>query len=95
MAFNQSMWFEEHSLFRGWRFRACGIGVINNKGERARNVLCTDLNVQPQEQCKEDPTDERIFEVPTNQLCLHWPDRENNACVGDFGGESYFILQIF
>lgn len=38
--------------------------------------------------CKE-PYAATPFTIPAASFCLEWPDRDNNVCVGDFGGPVY------
>jgi hypothetical protein len=61
--------------------------VIGNKGERAKGIVCTDVNLVPATACLETyplsgmPTG-AVFTVPGDQFCIQWPDRDNNICVG-------------
>ena len=49
------------------------MGVIGNKGEKPKGVVCTDVN----------PTSEKCGdEQPENTVCLQWSDRDNNICMG-------------
>ena len=58
---------------KDYKFRACGVGVIGNKGEKPKGVVCTDVN----------PTSEKCGdEQPENTVCLQWSDRDNNICMG-------------
>ena len=77
---------------KDFKFRACGVGVIGNKGERAKGVVCTEVNfVTDPAKCKEPyaADDAEPFVAPAFQYCMQWPDRDNNVCVGDFGGPVY------
>lgn len=73
-----------------FKYRACGIGVIDDKGTKPKGVMCTEMNYVEPARCAEtfDPT--RTYTIPTGTVCLQWPDRTNNACVGDFGGNKFF-----
>lgn len=70
------------------RFKACGVGWTNNYRNRPKGVVCTEVNFISSGQCKKYPSDE-FFELPEGYACFQWPDRENNLCVGDFGGSIY------
>jgi hypothetical protein len=73
-----------HPPSERWRFRACGIGVIGNQGERAKGIVCTELNYADATNCKETAADASttVFPVKPDQTCFVWPDRDNNVCVG-------------
>lgn len=69
------------------KFRVCGIGVINNQGGRAKGVTCAEVKIiADPELCAEQYDPEKKYTPPEQDLCLQWNDRDNNACVGDYGG---------
>ena len=70
------------------RFKACGVGWINNKRERPKGVVCTEVNFIKSGECQKYPSTE-LFELPEGYACFQWADRDNNLCVGDFGGSIY------
>lgn len=67
-----------------FKYRACGIGAINNQGKKSKGVMCTEMNIVPNSQCIGDRG--KLYTPPQNTLCLLWPNRDNNVCHGDFGG---------
>lgn len=52
---------------------------------RVALVICTEVNYVPAELCKALNSDPNPT-IPPGDICLYWPDRDNNACVGDYGG---------
>lgn len=77
--------------YNDYKFRVCGIGVINNYGSISRPVVkCTEVNfITDPLQCKDSYPGAIPYLIPPNQYCMKWPDRDNNACIGDFGGPVY------
>lgn len=70
------------------KFRACGVGWTNNQGEKSKGVVCTDVNLVPDTECKKNPSTD-LFDLPEGYACFQWVDRDNNICVGDYGGSIY------
>jgi hypothetical protein len=70
-----------------FKFRACGIGAIDNKGTLPKGVLCTDVNLVASDKCfdPQDPT--KAYEVPESFACIQWPAMQNNLCARDYGGK--------
>lgn len=68
-----------------FKFRACGIGSINNKGQKSKGVLCTNMEIVPDLQCQDNS---QTFPPPEGMLCMK-SIHDNNACAGDFGGPVY------
>lgn len=72
------------------KFRACGVGIINNNRDVPTGVICTEVNfITDPLLCKEPYGDAAAFPIPAYQYCLKFPDLDNNACIGDFGGPVY------
>lgn len=98
---DEAAWELAHKSSEGWKLRACGIGVINNQGVYSLpGVVCTDLNKQVATECKNLPSDEAAVTVPAGDVCIQWPDRDNNVCVADYGGlfwpaQTYFFVLKF
>lgn len=63
------------SKVSNYRYRACGVGVIGNYGQKPKGVVCTDVNPIGAS-CGDDVI------TPDNAVCLQWTDRDNNICVG-------------
>jgi hypothetical protein len=76
------------SLFGG-KIRGCGVGFINNKGEKAKDVQCTDLDIQLDDKCF-DLGSMKQHTVPKNFACVQWANKDNNFCASDFGGKKIF-----
>lgn len=74
---------------KDFKIRACGIGTTGNKGERGKGVVCTEINMITDPTLCKEPYGGEAFPLLDGQVCLQWPDRDNNACVGDFGGPVY------
>lgn len=71
-------------------FRVCGIGAINNKGERPKGVVCTDVNViDPADGGCKNPETSEVYSPPEGVFCVQWSNQDNNLCAGDFGGELF------
>lgn len=83
----------------GYKTRACGVGNINNKGEKAKGVRCTEVKIVPNDQCKKYGTPSDLHTVPEGLACVQWPDRDNNICAGDYGGKNEihrdFLIYFF
>ena len=77
---------------KDYKFRACGVGVIGNYGERSKGV-CSEVDfITDPTMCKEQyaaAADPSFNNDPEFYYCLRWPSRDNNACVGDSGGPVY------
>lgn len=72
------------------KFRACGVGIINNNRDVPTGVICTEVNfITDPLLCKEPYGDAAAFPIPAYQYCLKFPDLDKNACIGDFGGPVY------
>lgn len=54
--------------------------MTDNKGTKPKGLTCTDVNLV-QDECTSLVTGEAI-ELGEGQMCLQWPDRDNNICVG-------------
>jgi hypothetical protein len=54
-----------------YKFRACGIGQMDNNGALPKGVMCTDVNLVA-DIC--ESTDDAV----ENAVCLQWTDRDNN-----------------
>lgn len=68
------------------------MGVSGNHGERSKGVVCSDVDIiTDQDLCKEQyaAAATEPFTSFIDLYCLRWPARDNNACVGDFGGPVY------
>jgi hypothetical protein len=80
-------------LIQNPKYFACGVGVINNKGEKAKGVLCTEVNVidPATGNCKptSGPSTEP-YKPAEGLFCVQWLAGDNNLCVGDFGGKFNF-----
>ena len=78
---------------KDYKFRACGVGVTGNYGERSKGVVCSEVDIiTDPTMCKEQyaaAADPSLNTEPTFYYCLRWPSRDNNACVGDSGGPIY------
>jgi hypothetical protein len=79
--------FTNHPAKEKWKYRACGVGVIGNKGERAKGIVCTDVNLVLATECMETypivpGTPNAPYPLTPEQACIVWPDRDNNVCVG-------------
>lgn len=70
------------------KFRGCGFGWVNNKGEKAKGMTCTELNLVPTGQCKKLGTTEFLTQ-PEGIACFQWANKDNNMCVGDYGSSIY------
>lgn len=79
--------FITEAATKNYKFRVCGIGKIDNKGTNPKGVLCTDLNLVASTACRKFGTVSDTFTVPDGIACLQWSNRENNLCVGDYGGK--------
>lgn len=76
----------------GFKFRTCGVGVTGNYGERAKGVVCTDVDfITDPKMCKELYADAASlsFNSYSDVYCLRFATNDQNACVGDFGGPVY------
>jgi hypothetical protein len=73
-----------HKASEKWRYRACGIGIIGNVGERAKGIVCTDVNLITDPAKCVEAKDGMAFTNPpgSDQYCVSWPDRDSNICVG-------------
>lgn len=71
------------------RYRACGVGVINNEGLKPKGVLCTDVNIlDPATEDCNNPDGSGKYTLPDGGIfCIQWQNNDNNLCAGDFGGE--------
>lgn len=69
------------ATFTTYKYRACGIGAINNQNEYPKGLVCTDVSPIPNADCTA-----LGFTLPEDVICLKWEDRDNNVCIGDFGG---------
>lgn len=76
----------------GYKFKACGLGVIDDKGNRPKGVMCTEMNIVDSTKCAETFDATKTYTIPAGTVCLQWPDRTNNACVGDWGGKMREII---
>lgn len=56
------------------KFRACGVGITDNKNTVPKGVMCTDVNFVG-DKCED--TDAAI----ETTVCLQWTDRDNNLWV--------------
>lgn len=76
-----------------YKYRACGIGAIDNYGKKPKVMQCTEVNLVANDKCvnPQDPT--MTYTVPDTFACIQWPSMENNLCAGDFGGPIY-IYQL-
>lgn len=70
-----------------YKFRACGVGSTNNKGEKSKGVVCTDVQIVADASCKKYGTVSDVHTVPAGMVCVQWSNKDNNVCVGDFGGK--------
>lgn len=66
----------------------CGVGAINNKGDRGKGVFCTDMRLVDASNgfCKAHGSPHPVY-PPDGLACLQWSDRDNNVCAGDYGSE--------
>jgi hypothetical protein len=60
------------------KVRGCGVGKINNKGEKAKGVVCTDLKLVDSAKCKKYGTASELHTVPATMACLQWDNKDNN-----------------
>lgn len=86
-------WLAAHTEANNWKTIACGVGVIDNKGTRSKGVVCTDVNFVKNEECKDALEDAKntVYPVADGLACLVWPEKENNVCVGDYGGPVFVV----
>jgi hypothetical protein len=62
----------------GTKMRGCGVGVTNNKGDKPKGVVCTDLKLVSSAKCLKFGTAAEMHTVPDGIACLQWSDRDNN-----------------
>lgn len=65
------------------RFQICGIGRINNKGQKPTGLRCIFVDVPPIEKCDPQP--------PRGSFCIKYPEIDTNVCAGDAGGALYLV----
>lgn len=70
------------------KFRACGVGVADNKGAKSKGVTCVDINVINPNTGACIGANGQAATLPPGILCIQSRD-EANLCVGDFGGPIY------
>jgi hypothetical protein len=89
-----TIYFNTHKASEGWKYRACGVGVIGNKGERAKGIVCTDVMRVEAADCKESfPSSDGTYAAytpPADQFCFLWPNIDSNICVGKKRNHSIF-----
>lgn len=64
--------------------RACGFGSIANYLTYPKSMMCTELFVQPAEQCS----------TISKTFCTFWTDRDNNICTSDYGSPIYIYRHV-
>lgn len=69
-------------LYVGKTLSYCGRGTTANKPTPAKKLLCTDLYGVTSVTCSAN----------SNIICTQWPNKDNNACPGDYGGPLYNFL---
>lgn len=76
------------------RYRVCGMGSINNQNQRPRGLICVDMNPISFDECT-TTTDGTTVNMPDDgtAICLQWLDRDNNVCMGDYGGDLFEFLK--
>lgn len=79
----------ERARLGGYKFRVCGIGSTDNKGTKPKDVICTEIDLVESTKCKKYGTTADLHTVPEGLACFQWSDRDNNVCVGDYGGPIY------
>ena len=75
--------------YKGYKFRACGVGATNNKGEKTKGVICTDVDIVEDAKCRKYGTANEFHTVPAGMSCIQWSNLDNNVCIGDYGGPIY------
>lgn len=73
-----------------YRIRVCGFGVIDNKGTKAKNLMCTDMTILDSGECANSlPT---AVNMPTDgtAVCLR-SNSDSNVCPGDYGGTKFLF----
>ncbi|CAO1334422.1 unnamed protein product [Diamesa serratosioi] len=61
----------------------CGYGIVDNKRTRYVEPQCTQMYMKNPDVCG----------IKTNaaMLCGNWDNKDNNVCIGDFGGPAYSV----
>lgn len=69
----------------GYKFRAAGIGVVDNKNTKSKGVMVTEVNPISSEVCAA-PEDGTIVTIPDDgtAACLLWPDKDNNVSMKNY-----------
>ena len=64
------------------------MGALNNAGATVKGLMCTDMNPISWTDCT-TTTDGTTVTMPVDgtAICLEWLDRDNNVCMGDYGGK--------
>ena len=75
------------------KYRACVMGSIDNKNTKPKGLMCTDVNPISKMEC-ETTTDGSMVMMPDEAICLVWTNKENNLCMGDYGGKLFTCKKI-